>query len=251
LSTTETSTPTPTGLAAHVKTADEAYATRWCIIIYSYPGAGKTTLAAQAPNSLVLGIDPNGHTVLRKLPSEIKARTRYIALRDFTKVVKFVRMLARDPLLKEIDTIVVDTISELQTVERLTEVKGDVLLDDKWRFNEFIYTVNNLKILTLVNEIMDLGKNVILNCHMKEEKDGERIMIRPALSPALLADVAAQMDGVFFLKLDNNTRRLQLQGTPNILVKSRFTKNKTIENPTFKELLPVLEELMEKRDNND
>lgn len=228
------------GLEDTIRTGKDAVPNNWFILIYSYPGVGKTTLAAGAPKNLILEIDRNGERVLSKPQF---SDVRWQPLRSFDKAAKFVKILDKDPLLRKIDTITVDTISQLQILERNSQISGDILLDKNWKFNEHIYTVNNFKTLAFVNFVLDMGKNVILLCHMKEEKDGEKVLIRPDLSPSLLGTVAAQMDGVFYLKQDADVRRLQLQGTPSIMTKSRFQKNRTIENPTFSQLLPTLEEL--------
>lgn len=234
-------------LADHVKRGTDARIKRWSILIYSYPGSGKTTLAAQAPRPLILELDENGWIVLSN--PLVAENVRYVVLRDFERTTKFIRALAKDELLQAVDTIVLDTVSELQTLERLSQLSGDPLLEARWKFNEHIYTVNNFKVLLLVKELLALNKNTILLCHMKEEDLGDssskRKIIRPALSPALLTDIMSLVDGTFFLHKENNTRRLQLQGTTDVLLKSRFNRNGTIVDPTFNKLLPVLEEYKE------
>jgi len=238
-----------TGLSDAVKTADQAYLKNWATLIYSMPSAGKTTLAGQAPNCLIIEIDRNGGAVLNN--PLVPKTTRYIPIRDFKKVRDFVRALRTDPLLKEVDTIVLDTLSELQYLAQRSELKGD-LLGDSWLFNQHIYSTSNFKILEIMREILDLGKDTIFLCHMKREKIGDgasaQVNILPDISEALLADIIAMVDGAFFLAKDNETRRLRLQTEPTIMTKSRFPKGATILNPTFDKLLPVLNELKKKDD---
>src|SRR5687768_4353460 len=202
------------GVADYIKKGVDAKAKRWSIIIYSYPGAGKTTFAAQAPRPLILELDENGWIVLRN--PLVAENVSYIAFRDFKKFVQFIRALAKDKdSLDSYDTLVIDTVSELQTLERLSQLPGDLVLDDKWKFNENIYTKNNFRIMTILRDVFDLGKNMIINCHMKEETltDGadKKVIVRPDLSPGLLSSIMAMVDGTFFLDKQNDTRRLYLQ----------------------------------------
>ena len=231
------------GLADVVKSGEDAYLERWSFLLYGFPGSGKTTLAAQAPKPLMLELDENGWIVLRN--PLVAKNVRFYVLRDFKRTLQFIQRLAKDPLLQEIETVVLDTVSELQTLERLSQLP-DNAINEGWKFNEHIYTVNNFKVLLLVKELLALKKNTILCCHMKEETVGDgknkRVIIRPALSPSLLTDIMALVDGTFFLVKNNNTRELLLQSATDKITKSRFNKNSTITDPTFEKLLPILEE---------
>ena len=218
-------------------------------MLYGFPGAGKTTLAAGAPKPLVIEVDEGGHQVL-DVPS-LRDHARYFYLREFEKVARLVRGLASDPNLSEIDTIVLDTFTELQTLDRLSRLPGDILLDRSWKFNEMVYRDNNFASLILLKEILKLGKNTIIICHMNEEQVGEgrnsKTLIRPGLSPTLMKDVLALLDGAFFLQLVDKTRSLRLAGTVNTLTKSRFNFPKAeLINPTFADLQKYLDERVTK-----
>lgn len=243
-------------VAKLIKSGEEAYLDVWSFILYSFPGDGKTTLAAQAPRPLILELDRNGWIVLKKSIANPKSN-KYVVLRSFKGLVNYVRALAKDSeTLSQFDTVVLDTISEAQTLERLSQLPGDALTE-QWKFNQHIYTVNNFRILLLAKEILELNKNTIFNCHLRRETVGDeankRIVVGPDLSDGLLTDLEALVDGTFLLVKDGmSERKLKLQTGKDERTKSRFTKNATINNPTFDKLLPVLEEFKKaKVENSD
>lgn len=232
-----------TTLLEQARWGRDAKASRYNILLFGFPGSGKTTLAAGAPKPLVIEVDENGHVVLDT--PELRDHARYFYLRDFGKVAQFVRLLAKDPLLQDIETIVVDTFTELQTLDRLSRLTGDLLLDTSWRFNEDIYQNNNFTSLVLLKEIMKLGKNTIVVCHLTEKDESETrkkdIHMRAALSPGVLQPTMAAMDGVFFLSASGNNRRLRVDPTAQLMTKTRvkFPRGE-FTNPKWSDLEPYL-----------
>src|SRR5215207_11014812 len=89
---------------------------RWNIMLYGFPGAGKTTFAAGAPKSLTIEVDEGGHQVLDA--PNLRDHARYFYLRDFERVARLVRGLASDPDLQTVETIILDTFTELQSLDR-------------------------------------------------------------------------------------------------------------------------------------
>jgi hypothetical protein len=239
------------GLRDAIKSGDEAYLDRYKILIYSYPGAGKTTLAAQFPRPFIIETDTDGQGVLRNLPPGIRSEVRFYASQDWATIVRTVRSLSKDKeLLSEFDTIVLDTVSSLQDIERGEQLAGDPLTADKWMFNEHIFTVNNFKVDLLVDEIIKLGKNVVLTAHLAEDtivtdKTSKKIL-RPGLSPGLTRTIAASMEAVFFLEFNGVNRILRLQGGSDVLCKSRFKLQgaSTMVDPTFQKLAPIFNSLL-------
>lgn len=236
-----------TTLLDQARWGKDAKASRYNVLLFGFPGSGKTTLAAGAPRPLVIEVDENGHVVLDT--PELRDHARYFYLRDFGKVAQLVRLLAKDPLLQEIDTIVVDTFTELQTLDRLSRLTGDLLLDTSWRFDENIYQNNNFTSLVLLREILKLGKNTIVICHLEEKDEGENrkkdIHLRAALSPKVLQGTMASMDGVFFLSATGQNRRLRVEATTQLMTKTRvkFPKGEFV-NPKWSDLEPYLNKIL-------
>ena len=211
-----------------IKTGDEAYLERFKLFIYGWPGSGKTTLAAKAPRPLIIEFDDGGHVVLRNLPRELRAGVKWYATQEWDKAVRFLRDLCRDrTFLADIDTIVVDTISSLQSIERSRQISGtDVLVEEKSPFNEAVYASNNFRIIKFVEVLLSTGKNLILTSHMTEDTITagalQKKLIRPGLSPALNREIMGMMDCCFFLELNGGTRTMRVQSGPDLLTKSRF-----------------------------
>lgn len=238
-----------------VRTGDEAYLQRFKLFIYGWPGSGKTTLAAKAPRPLIIEFDDGGEVVLRNLPADVRSTVKFWSTQDWTKAVRFLRDLCRDRrFLESIDTIVIDTISALQGIERARQIAGtDVLVEDKNPFHEAIYSANNFRIVKFIEAALSTGKNLILCSHMTEDtvvvNALQKKLIRPGLSPALTREVLAMMDCCFFLELTGTTRTLRVQSGTDLLTKSRFPigKQSIIRDPDWATLQGFISTLQEKQ----
>jgi len=245
-------------VADAIRTGDEAYLERWKLFLYGWPGAGKTTLAASAPRPLIIEFDDGGHVVLRNLESGQRSAVKWYATQDWDRAVRFIRDLCRDrKFLEEIDTIVVDTLSALQGIERARQIKGiDVLVDEKAPFHEAIYSANNFRIVKFIEALLSTGKNLILTCHMTEDtitvQGLQKKLIRPGLSPALTREVMAMMDCCFFLELTGTTRTLRVQSGTDLLTKSRFMtgKNPIIRDPDWHTLEGFISTLQQTKEHS-
>src|SRR5512138_3312249 len=93
-----------------LSTVAEALPTKWELLIFGSPGSGKTTLCADIPNVLFICVDENGWRPLRRHPKAAEMRLFYT--RSWKELTDFVVRLQTSKLINEIDTIVIDTISE-------------------------------------------------------------------------------------------------------------------------------------------
>jgi hypothetical protein len=192
--------------------------------------------------------------VLRNLPSELRSAVKWYSTQEWDKAVRFLRDLCRDKkFLADIDTIVVDTISSLQSIERSRQIAGvDVLIEDKNPFHEAIYSANNFRIVKFIEALLTTGKNLILNSHMTEDTITvgglQKKLIRPGLSPALTREVMAMMDCCFFLELTGTTRTLRVQSGTDLLTKSRFSTGRQpiIRDPDWNTLQSFISTLQRK-----
>jgi hypothetical protein len=245
-------------VANAVKTGSEAYLERFKLFLYGWPGSGKTTLAAKSPRPLIIEFDDGGHVVLRNLPEEIRGTVQWYATTEWVKAVAFLKDLVRDKaFLATIDTIVVDTISALQNMERERQIAGvDILVEEKNPFHEAIYSANNMRIIRFIEVLLSTGKNLILCSHMTEDSITvgalQKKLIRPGLSPALTREVMALCDACFFLELSGTTRTLRVQSSPDLLTKSRFQTGRQpiIRDPEWETLQSFISTLTKKEAND-
>lgn len=237
-----------------IKTGDEAYLERFKLFLYGFPGSGKTTLAAQAPRPLILEFDDGGHIVLRNLESGLRSSIQWWSTSDWGRAVRFLRDLCRDKkFLETIDTVVIDTLSSLQAMERAKQIAGvDVLTEEKTPFHEAIYAANNFRVMKYVEALMSTGKNIIITTQMTEDTvtvNGlQKKLIRPGLSPSLTREVMAMVDCCYFLELNGSTRTLRVQSSTDLLTKSRFPTGRQpiIRDPTWETLQAFIGTLQQK-----
>lgn len=241
-----------------IKTGSEAYAERFKIMLYGFPGAGKTTLAAKSPRPLIIEFDDGGATVLRNLPPGLRDGVQWYEPTGWIRAVAFLKDLVRDKkYLETIDTIVVDTISSLQSMERENQINGvDILTTEKSPFNEAVYASNNLRVVRFIEVLLSTGKNIILTAQMTEDTITvgalQKKLIRPGLSPALTREIMATLDACFFLELSGTTRTLRVQSSPDLLTKSRFITGKQpiVRDPDWSTMEQFISTLR-KPDSND
>lgn len=234
-------------IESSLQTPRDALPSRWKILLYGYPGSGKTTLAAQAPRPLFLEVDDGGALVLNTKEFE---HVKIYRQRNLSKLNEFIKACRTDSYFKEqFDTIVVDTVSEIQTLDRMRKI-GDPL-DEAWKFNEGIYARNNFYTNAICRAVLGLGKNTIFISHVREELVGEdrnqTIRVLPGLSSGPFKDLATNMDGIFFIKKEGKARQLQVTAGTTVLTKNRLEQVNipaNFLNPSFDQLLPYLEKVV-------
>lgn len=231
----------------------------WSLYIFGEYGCGKTVLAASARDSLLFDIEKSRRTLRKEIHSELLKATRIIPISSGDRVAKLRSYLPKlqnknDPDAAAIKTVVLDTSTTLQkrdlqvVMKKAVEKNSNRSLDVP---SEAEYTENNRRVSRLLQDYVETStKNVIILCHVKEEKELQNneqvtVLTRPGNSDGLYRNICEMVDGVFYMRADVNskgevTRTLRTMATRKIIGKNRFDFPAELINPTMTELELVL-----------
>lgn len=224
----------------------------WKLYLYGPFGVGKTVLACQAPKPFLIDTENSRRSLLNH-PELVGIPIRPVKKWEQMEEIAFA-LVDKDPFFDDIETIIIDTFTEIQKRELREEVKEAYDRSNGKRHpylpSQNEYNINNTKLwVWLIEMIERSGKNLILTAHVREEKDeqGTTVLIRPANSPVTMANVAGLVDAVFYMtaqgKADGMVRKLQTVPIGNKVAKSRFGNLPAIiENPHFDMIMKAAEE---------
>lgn len=161
------------------------------MLLCGEPGAGKTLMSSTFPNPLYISAEGGLMSIAdRNLP--------YIEVESVNDLLNIKNVLDQDREVRaevlgiEIDTVVLDTIDEIQKIfiqERLkTEKKAAMVLQDWGWLNEQMQAV--------VRGFRNLDMHVVFTCHLKEQTDGDsgKSWVKPALQGGIADAIAGYVD---------------------------------------------------------
>lgn len=174
-----------------LKTGNIEYG-RWIkALIVGEPGSGKTLISSTFPQPYYANAEGGLMSVAsRRLPyATIHSTDELNELLDYLKLPQETR---REVLGAEVNTIVIDTIDEVQRIlirERLASEKIETL-----RMNDWGWLGDQMQ--GLLRGFRNLEMNVIFTCHVKDTKDDEsgRVSYKPALGGAIAGDIPGYVD---------------------------------------------------------
>ena len=213
-------------------------------LFYGMPGVGKTKLSASAPGALVVDAEHGTRTLMNH--PEL-GNVKVLSVKSFDDVMALFWEL-QEGKLEDVQTVVIDSISELQK-RQMDDLLRENAVKDKNRspYLPFMqdYKLNTEVLRRLIVSFRDLERNLIVTAHAVEDKDESdgRVFWRPAVTPKFAETLLGIMDVVGFMSLDvdregKQTRTLQIMPSRRVVAKTRIGGlPPVLTNPTFDDLL--------------
>ena len=212
-------------------------------LIYGEPGVGKTTFAATAPNVLFVDVEHGTNSLLN---SKEFNNVQVLSIKDWNDIEELYWELKAGAL-PEIETIVIDTISELQKLNMDLLLRESAARDgrkDPYVPTQLDYKKNTEVVRRIMWAYRELDRHLIVTAHVKERQDEEtsKVALSPDATPKLAGTLGGIVDiqGYLYVeKKEEETKRLlRIQPTDRIKAKTRIGDlPDVIENPTFNILL--------------
>lgn len=169
------------------------------MLIYGQPGVSKTTLGLSSPSPVLLDFDKGVHRVN---PSHQVPTLQVESYNDFLDVVQ-------SGELSPFKTVVVDTAGKMldfmdayiiSNDSRLGKRDGGLTLQG--------YGVRKSMFRNVLNTLSQTGKHVVFIAHEKEEKDGDRVYIRPDIGGSSAGDLIRDLDLVGYMEMVGANRTI-------------------------------------------
>lgn len=195
------------------------------MLVYGDPGVGKTVFAAKFPNPFIIDVENGTSSLLNH--DELHSVKRH-QLKNFNEMNEiFWDFQAGGG--SQFDTIVIDTMNELQTKHLNEFIDKDKNRDNKLP-TMLDYKANTAALQRMSIAFRDLPKNLVIVCHSTFDKDENtgKMYLRPAVTPSLAKTLVGMLDviGYMYMGTDEETktekRRLQIAPSTNRIAKSRI-----------------------------
>lgn len=218
------------------------------ICVYGSPGAGKTTFAGRAPGALILDVD-RGTESLRNDPISF-ANAKVLTINSWSDVERVVSGIKEgsSPTLLAVETLIIDTVSELQK-RQMDEMLRDDFKKNPMR-DPFLpqgsdHQKSGQVLRRLCVQLTELEKNIIFLSHVKlvEDQQSQTTFSRPDVAPKLVTTLEAICDVIGFMYAEVSEEGvmknyLRIAPHPKVSAKTRIGGlPPTIENPTFQMLV--------------
>lgn len=140
------------------------------LYIYGDPSMGKSTLGMTAEDALVVDADKGAYRVGSLRRADVQLAETWAQVECLT-----------EEDLKPYKTIVIDTVGRLLDVIKadIASNRNNVKSDGALKQNA--YGIANTAFQTFVNRMISYGKNVVFLAHATEDKDDDKVIVRPEL----------------------------------------------------------------------
>lgn len=225
--------------------------TKLKIMIYSDPGAGKTTFAGQVPNNLIIDAEEGTQSILNhpELMAEGVARLPYKTFEGLEKTIEEFHKAPEQ--LSRFTTISIDSLSNLhkrglaEVTER--EWQKNPALNNRYVAETEHHTENNEHIRRLVQQMCDLPQNVILTAHKRLiEPKNMPAKTFPDFSEKLANTISGMMDIVAYMymaEIDGEEKRvMKFHPSSGIAAKCRWASfPDNMVDPTWAKVQEILD----------
>lgn len=172
-------------------------------LICGNPGAGKTLISSTFPNPIYASAEGGLMSIADRNIPYVKVESSHdlLAIKHAVDQVPSVR---QELLGFPVDTVVIDTIDEVQKIlirERLEETKKDSMTLPDWGWL-------GEQMQAIIRGFRNLDLNVVFTCHMKETQDNDsgRVWFEPGLQGAISKQISAYVDLALWLRNQTRTK---------------------------------------------
>lgn len=225
--------------------------TKLKMMIYSDPGAGKTTFLGQIPNNLIIDAESGTDSILNH--KDIMGEgTKRLAYKTFEGLERTVETFHKFPdQLSQFSTISIDSMSNLhkrglaEVVER--EWRKAPSLNNRYVAETEHHTENNEHIRRLVQSLVDLDMNFVMTSHARTiEPKGKPAKTFPDFSEKLANTLAGMVGIVAYMykaEVDGKEQRvMKFHPSNGISAKCRFGSFPVnLIDPTWVQVRDLLE----------
>lgn len=192
-------------------------------LIYGQAGVGKSTLAASAPNAVLLDFDGgtsrmNGAHIIPTLQ-----------VSQWEEVVTALDEVRQTPA---IATIVIDTVGKMmaymddyikRTNPKMRQYDGSLSLKG--------FGMRKQMFLDFLKSVSVMGRNVIFVAHEIEQKRGDETIIRPEVGGSSTNDLVKELDLVGYMEMFGNKRTISFTPCEKYYAKNACNMPGVIEVP--------------------
>lgn len=199
------------------------------LTIQGLPGTGKTTLALSAPNPVIFDCDGK----LQKVELEHKAHAGIVEVESFQEIMDDLKSEA----IKDYDTIIFDTAGALINFLIAHVIKLNPKNAQADGITPQIKAWGAVK--TAFTKLMDycritLQKDVIIVCHVKEDKKGEEFKYYMDVAGSSKLFISQKSDLMCMMEMSGKKRVVEFSPTESFDAKSAYGVKGIIDIPELK-----------------